>query len=564
VGLISTAERRSTPKLKGRLGESIRLSLSRRLFGEPIRPDPGVVPSHKRGAATALSWSVVGLTSLLSLGLGLYHLGSRSLWEDEGFTWETASQPISKIWRISTRRGDHLFDYYLAVHLMIRAFGHGADMLRMPSVLAGVVTVPLVYLLASRLAETRVAGMFAAALFTVSAPMVFWQQNARDYAFVVLLAVSSSLLLTIAVQTHRAGYLFWWAVISALSVYTHPELALLVPVQVILFLAWSPTWTLRVALVTAGGIVGAIAYHPMLKAVSDPEFTNSSLPKPNQHNVAEVARFLASSAGTAAPNAKPDQIMLWITLAILVAAAGFMTTSFVEHGLGGLSYGWALVIGWITLPPVMSWVLAESGRPVFIDRYLILSLPPVSIAIAMVLVRSRPRILGFLALAYLLVFRFGVMAPTYSKPYDDYRAATEEILLGAQPHDCVTFDTLSGSILYDYYLKQVPHRGNLPAQVMPFGVNTSDPIEVRQYSSVPESFVDSWQSPVGVKFVASFCPRLWLLQSHTGSLTGSSSQRQLASQFGAFVHDINATYALQADKAFPGITVLLFSKSHHS
>jgi hypothetical protein len=212
----------------------------------------------------------------------------------------------------------------------------------------------------------------------------------------------------------------------------------------------------------------------------------------------------------------------------------------------------------------MSWVLAESGRPVFIDRYLILSLPPVSIAIAMVLVRSRPRILGFLALAYLLVFRFGVMAPTYSKPYDDYRAATEEILLGAQPHDCVTFDTLSGSILYDYYLKQVPHRGNLPAQVMPFGVNTSDPIEVRQYSSVPESFVDSWQSPVGVKFVASFCPRLWLLQSHTGSLTGSSSQRQLASQFGAFVHDINATYALQADKAFPGITVLLFSKSHHS
>ena len=102
------------------------------------------------------------------------------------------------------------------------------------SALAGTLTVPVVYLVGRRLAG-RAAGLVAAGLVAVHPLMVWYGQEARAYALLVLLCAVT--LLAVVHLLEGDGGRWWavWAVSAALAVATHyfgllligPELVLL-------------------------------------------------------------------------------------------------------------------------------------------------------------------------------------------------------------------------------------------------------------------------------------------------------------------------------------------------
>ena len=492
---------------------------------------------------------------MISLLLGLHGLGAHSLWLDEGYTWLTAARKTGDIVTLARYQGYHLLPYYLLEHGFIRLFGDGPVALRMPSVLAGALTVPLMYLLVRRLGGRR-AGLFATVLFVVSQPLVFWQQNARDYAFVVLLAVASALAAVIGIQEERVGPLVAWGVLAGVACYTHPEALLMQPLVLAVMLIWAPTWRLR-AVLGAIVAVGALAALPSLSnAAHSSVYQTTTLLPPDVGSATEIASFLASAAGSAAPVTTTDHALLFLTFALVVVGVGILGAEIVERGCGPTNLGLGLGLAWLIGPPLLAWLVSETGRPDFLDRYLMVSLPAAAVVLALVLARLRPGALGLFALVYLTIFRFGVLVPTYQNSLDDYAGATRYVLAHARADDCITFASNQGRVLFDYYSSG---RAGAPLQVLPRAVNGS-PALILQYNSMPTSEIYNLEQPPFVARAALTCQRIWLLQSHQGSPTGSPASRQLYRTLDALQNNLSRFYRKGSIHYQPRVTLILYER----
>lgn len=135
---------------------------------------------------------------LVALALRLYHLGSMSIWWDESLSYERATRDLPailsgviQIQRVTTR-DLHPPLYFLLLHFALAAFGSGEFALRVLSTFANVLTVALVYPLtvrSARLGRLRNAVLIGlvAALFAAVSPFYVWySQEARPYALVLL------------------------------------------------------------------------------------------------------------------------------------------------------------------------------------------------------------------------------------------------------------------------------------------------------------------------------------------------------------------------------------------
>jgi mannosyltransferase len=164
-------------------------------------------------------WVVAGLT-LLAAGLRFATLGVQAYHHDEIVT---ASRVL---------RGDffHAMEavgfsesapplYYVLAWFWTQLTGTGEFGLRSLSALAGVATVPFAYLLGAELRGRR-CGIAAAALVAVNPMLLWYAQEARSYALLVLLTTLAALYFVRASSGQRRD-LTLWGVFSALALATH-------------------------------------------------------------------------------------------------------------------------------------------------------------------------------------------------------------------------------------------------------------------------------------------------------------------------------------------------------
>ncbi|MGN6255102.1 MAG: glycosyltransferase family 39 protein [Solirubrobacterales bacterium] len=111
--------------------------------------------------------------------------------------------------------------YYLVAWFWSRPFGTGEAWMRSLSALAGTATIIVVYLGALALPLPKRAGLVAAAMVSVSPVMIWFSQDARAYALVVLLTALSFLFFARARRSGARRDLAWWAAFSALALATH-------------------------------------------------------------------------------------------------------------------------------------------------------------------------------------------------------------------------------------------------------------------------------------------------------------------------------------------------------
>jgi 4-amino-4-deoxy-L-arabinose transferase-like glycosyltransferase len=179
-----------------------------------------------REAARARSrvfWIVAGLT-LAAAALRFATLGVQAYHHDEIVT-------ASRVLRGSFRHAMEAVGfsesapplYYTLAWLWTQLTGTGEFGLRSLSALAGVATVPVAYLLGAELRGRR-AGVVAAALVAVNPMLLWYSQEARSYALLVLLTALAALYFVRALPgTSGSGRrdLTLWGVFSALALATH-------------------------------------------------------------------------------------------------------------------------------------------------------------------------------------------------------------------------------------------------------------------------------------------------------------------------------------------------------
>ncbi len=133
-----------------------------------------------------LSMTVVGGV------LRLLSLTGQSLWVDEILTWN-AIRPGGDLGFWEQVRDTIQGPLYLAVVWPLLHMQDTALMLRLPAAVAGVLAVPLFGWLAFRLLDGRAARL-ALLLFAVNPFHVWYSQEGRGYAFVVLFALVTALV----------------------------------------------------------------------------------------------------------------------------------------------------------------------------------------------------------------------------------------------------------------------------------------------------------------------------------------------------------------------------------
>jgi len=165
-------------------------------------------------------WIVAGLT-VLAAALRFATLGVQSYHHDEIVT---ASRVLrGSFWHAMDAVGFSESApplYYALAWLWTQATGTAEVGLRSFSALAGVATVPVAYLLGAELRGRR-TGIVAAALFATNPMLVWYSQEGRAYALLVLLTTLSLLYFARGLQQGRRRDLTIWGVVSGLAYATH-------------------------------------------------------------------------------------------------------------------------------------------------------------------------------------------------------------------------------------------------------------------------------------------------------------------------------------------------------
>lgn len=335
--------------------------------------------------------------------------------------------------------------------------GHSAILLRLPSLIAGTLSIPLVYLLGRRTLGPRAAWV-AAALTTLSPFMVYYSTEARAYGLMMAFTIGSTLSLLSALDTGRRRWWVSYAVCSCAAFYSHYTCFFVLATQ--LAWAWYHHPALRRPLLVAnfGAALGVVPWLPGLRNdLTSPTVKILSALSPfTWHDVRVAIGHWAVGypyANSIALGGLPGPVALVaLGLAVLLAIGGIVgrrgapgTTPAPESTSGLHRHAdrrLALMIA-LALATAVGEALASSvSTHIFGVRNLAASWPALGLCFAALLVAAGPRV-RLIAVA-LAVLAFAIAAvdlllPANRRP--DYAAAATLIEHGTPRVSAVIDET---------------------------------------------------------------------------------------------------------------------------
>ncbi len=136
---------------------------------------------------------LIGLITLFGLELRVA-ISNCPMWYDEGHSILVAIQqfPFGIDNFLFTKDFQHTPFYFYFLHFWLKIFGTSEVLLRFSSVIFGVATIPLTYIVAKKMyKDDKVAGVISAILVAVSPLMIYYSIEVRMYMMVTFLAVLS-------------------------------------------------------------------------------------------------------------------------------------------------------------------------------------------------------------------------------------------------------------------------------------------------------------------------------------------------------------------------------------
>ncbi len=379
--------------------------------GPPVCDRVAPTESHRRWFAFALLVVVTIVAALLRAAQA-----GECLWVDELHTaWTTAGGLEDVASRAAAGNQSPL--YFYLVRTVTTLLGTSEVTLRLPSLVAGIALVPLVYWLTAGWLQCRAAGLLAAVLVAVDPNSIFYAQEARAYALVQLLAVLQLAVFRRLLQAdsppslpagHKSSQFVLrvaFVVASATLFYLHYTAALLAVAEVACYAAlwlrrdWRPAYRasdLAIDL-TVVALIGAPLVPHLLEVAS---------------RRGNWAQFVSATPSAVMRNAIVVYVLLPLALALILIGVRWAMKQrplfeTVEPRVA------VLVIGWLSIPAAVTWVTtyAEVAH-LFMLRYLVVSLvaPMVFAALCFALCPAKiPRAMMALVMIAVAVDHSGIV-----------------------------------------------------------------------------------------------------------------------------------------------------------
>jgi mannosyltransferase len=530
--------------------------IAHELAEAPAATGQGAAPAPAAPGARGSWWPLAALLVLSVAGVVLrIVVAHQSLFADELSTyWISSTHGLGGVLKLlysvgPIQHAEITPPLYFVLAWATSQLGHTPELLRLPSLIAGAATIPVVYLLGLRTVGRR-AALIATAATAVAPFMVYYSANARAYAVMMLAVTVSTLAMLLAVDTGRARWWVVYAVAACAAFYSHYTCAFVLGVQWVWVMWAHPPARRAASIATAAAAVGVLPWLPgLINDYKSPtvKILNALSPFTFRGIRIDVTHWLigypeTSVGGLTRLPGKPALVLL--ALAAVIGAAGLIW-SFVRQperlrrAAGERRVVLVAALAVVTL--VAELILGAAGDSLINVRNLGASWPFVALTAAAILnlCESWVAILAAtLAVAGLVLGSVKMLGGDFQRPDDD--AAASFLTVHARPGDVIIDQTgvlspgpLTG--LDASLARPLPLiRAQTPAERdHPFGVD--DPVV-----SVPQAVQQAVHRAGGHRI---FVVRYGLF-TRVGSPAGRLVQPAVT---------IGRGYHLAAERAYPGI-----------
>jgi Dolichyl-phosphate-mannose-protein mannosyltransferase len=324
-------------------------------------------------------------------------------------------------------------------------------MLRLPSLVAGVALIPLVYALGVRTVG-RHAALVGAALMALAPFAVLYSAEARAYALAAVLACGSTLALLNALDGRGRGWWAGFAVLAAGALLSHYTAGFMLAGQA-LWALWAHRDALRPLLLAhAGAALLFTPWIPEIRADRDSAFQSAIgdvWPFTAEFFAKSLITFFVGHPAVGLRSVPGEEGLALLGLAALISIAGtwaaLRARPWPRPGRRAL-----LALALALATPVGAGLYSLVAASVFVPRTLLVSLPGLCLVLGAIAVwLPRPYGIGFAA-ALLAACLAGTVHVLTDQRRPGYRAVAADINSAARPGDAV-FE----SVLFDYGMLEV-------------------------------------------------------------------------------------------------------------
>jgi mannosyltransferase len=400
-----------------------------------------------RSAAALLTF-----ISLLAAVVRLLYVSSKSLSLDEGFSVYMSHTSSAGFWSIIWNGELNMALYYVLLRLWLHV-GTTEFVIRLLSVLFGILTIPVVYFLALRLFG-RIQAAGAALLLALHPFHVALSQTARGYSLVVLLISLSSLFFLRTLASPNALNGSFYALLSALAIYSQFFACLVILAQLLSLVGlrkppW-PTLLRSIALLTV-----------LLLPI-----------------VVFLLRGVHSQLGWVEPLSREQVVSVFCALTLpknrslvyLVLWIGAIGAAIRQSALVSSSWPNWFSASWIAVPFAFTASLSLL-RPAMVPRFLAVCIPAAVLLAAAGLAFYRQRFPLIMVLILAIAVLFSVKSIRFyfrhSDLNEDWRGATGYIFANVAAGDDVIVLPPYARFTFDYY------RQHASAKSPPFFVKSA-------------------------------------------------------------------------------------------
>ena len=360
-------------------------------------------------------------------------LRRQSLWFDEADIVVRAQRPWSDVLSTFTNQGENGPLYNVMLAAWVRLAGISEIAVRLPSAVAGVLTLLAVYILARRLAG-RQAGLLATGLLAISPYHIWYSQETKMYAIVALLAVVSTLLLVEALDSGDRRLWIGYVFVTTVMFYTHVASVLIFGAHALFVFAMWRTWKQqqRTILIVAAALT--LPYVPI--ALWAVKVVGGDVPTWHADlSLGAALRRVGVQFTTFRSTPEVEFRAGWLYFLTAAGTAVWLLARPSRRAVG-------LLLLSLTAIPILGIWFVSLRNSVFSDRYIIGALPAYFILVAIglaYLARARRGTLPAIVLATLLVvytwFPVTDVNRSTIAQKEDWRSAYARVAERAEPND---------------------------------------------------------------------------------------------------------------------------------
>lgn len=404
-------------------------------------------------AKCAAEQHVFGLRRSLWLGvivavgavLRLIALGYKSFWIDEIASVAIARRTSPAFWHFLWHDEGNMAAYYVLLRPWLH-FGYGEATVRLLSVVPGIASIPLMYVLARRLFGVRVA-MVSTLFLAFNACAIYVSQEARAYGFVVFAVLLSTYLFVLLIERPANGAACAYALVIGLSCYFH-YFCVLVPAAHYASLVGRTGARRPWKFLLCAAFLVAIVAAPILWLMHAQDTGHISWVQPTSWlEMYHLGAYLSAASGKAVGGA---------LLAFNLALIGFFVNDLARTWTDAETRWRYLLVASLVVTPILLTVMASVIRPAFYHRFLVICLPGWILMTAVGAESIRRRSWKMIAVLCVCGLSLASTVILYHRVTEDWRSAVRYLIAQAKSNDRVLYYQSVGEFAGENYRDWLP------------------------------------------------------------------------------------------------------------